>query len=280
MRILIAEDDAALSGFVGQGLREEQYTVDVAEDGEQARAMGSEVDYDLVVLDLNLPKLDGVSVLRHLRLRRPSLPVLVLTLRSRVEDRVQCLDTGADDYLAKPFSFSELSARIRALLRRSHLPSESVLEVEDLKLDRVERRAERAGRRIELTSKEFALLEYLMRNAGRQVSRAMIIEHVWNMTFDTTTNVVDVYINFSIEVTTAYSVSQPNPLASGQTEVVPETKLKATEGVARNVALNEGASVEELVTRLQAIGATARDVVSILQAIKAAGALEAELEII
>jgi two-component system, OmpR family, copper resistance phosphate regulon response regulator CusR len=194
MRILIAEDDAALAGFVRQGLQGEHYAVDVVEDGEQARAMGSEFDYDLVILDLNLPKLDGVSVLRHLRLKRPNLPVLVLTQRSRVEDRVQCLDTGADDYLPKPFSFSELSARIRALLRRSHLPSESVLVVEDLKLDRVEHRAERAGRRIELTSKEFSLLEYLMRNAGRQVSRAMIIEHVWNLTFDTTTNVVDVYI--------------------------------------------------------------------------------------
>ncbi len=194
MRILIAEDDAALAGFVRQGLAGEHYAVDVVEDGEQARAMGSEFDYDLVILDLNLPKLDGVSVLRHLRLKRPSLPVLVLTQRSRVEDRVQCLDTGADDYLPKPFSFSELSARIRALLRRSHLPSESVLVVEDLQLDRVEHRAERAGRRIELTSKEFSLLEYLMRNAGRQVSRAMIIEHVWNLTFDTTTNVVDVYI--------------------------------------------------------------------------------------
>jgi HD-like signal output (HDOD) protein len=112
----------------------------------------------------------------------------------KVEDRVQCLDTGADDYLPKPFSFSELSARIRALLRRSHLPSESVIVVDDLKLDRVEHRAERAGRRIDLTTKEFSLLEYLMRNAGRQVSRAMIIEHVWNLTFDTTTNVVDVYI--------------------------------------------------------------------------------------
>lgn len=197
MRILIAEDDAALAGFVRQGLQAEHYTVDVAEDGEQARAMGSDVDYDLVILDLGLPRMDGVAVLRHLRLRRPSLPVLVLTLRSRVEDRVQCLDTGADDYLPKPFSFTELSARIRALLRRSHLPSESVLVVEDLKLDRVERRAERAGRRIELTSKEFSLLEYLMRNAGRQVSRAMIIEHVWNLTFDTTTNVVDVYINYA-----------------------------------------------------------------------------------
>jgi DNA-binding response OmpR family regulator len=128
-------------------------------------------------------------VLRHLRLRRPSLPVLVLTLRSRVEDRVQCLDTGADDYLPTPFSFTELSARIR-------LPSESVLVVEDLKLDRVERRAERTGRRIELTSKEFSLLEYLRRNAGRQVYRAMIIEHVRNLTFDTITNVVDVYINY------------------------------------------------------------------------------------
>jgi two-component system, OmpR family, copper resistance phosphate regulon response regulator CusR len=197
MRILIAEDDAALAGFVRQGLQGEHYAVDVVEDGEQARAMGSEFDYDLVILDLNLPKLDGVSVLRHLRLKRPSVPVLVLTQRSRVEDRVQCLDTGADDYLPKPFSFSELSARIRALLRRSHLPSESVLVVDDLKLDRVEHRAERAGRRIELTSKEFSLLEYLMRNAGRQVSRAMIIEHVWNLTFDTSTNVVDVYINYA-----------------------------------------------------------------------------------
>jgi two-component system copper resistance phosphate regulon response regulator CusR len=197
MRILIAEDDTALAGFVRQGLQGEHYAVDVVEDGEQARAMGSEFDYDLVILDLNLPKLDGVSVLRYLRLKRPSLPVLVLTQRGRVEDRVQCLDTGADDFLPKPFSFSELSARIRALLRRSHLPSESVLVLEDLKLDRVEHRAERAGRRIELTAKEFSLLEYLMRNAGRQVSRAMIIEHVWNLTFDTTTNVVDVYINYA-----------------------------------------------------------------------------------
>ncbi|HZW81157.1 MAG TPA: response regulator [Candidatus Deferrimicrobiaceae bacterium] len=197
MRILIAEDDAALASFVRQGLQGEHYAVDVAMDGEQARAMGSETDYDLVILDLNLPRVDGVAVLRHLRLKRPTLPVLVLTLRSRVEDRVQCLDTGADDYLPKPFSFSELSARIRALLRRSHLPSESVMMVEDLKLDRVEHRAERAGRRIELTSKEFSLLEYLMRNAGRQVSRAMIIEHVWNLTFDSTTNVVDVYINYA-----------------------------------------------------------------------------------
>ena len=194
MRILIAEDDEALAKFVRQGLESEHYTVDVFSDGEQARAAACENEYDVVILDLNLPKLDGVAVLRQLRLKKPSLPVLILTQRTRVEDRVQCLDTGADDYLAKPFSYSELSARIRALARRSHLPSESVLTVADLKLDRVEHRVERAGRRIELTSKEFSLLEYLMRNTGRKVTRSMIIEHVWNLTFDTTTNVVDVYI--------------------------------------------------------------------------------------
>ena len=196
MRVLMAEDDAALAKFVSQGLEAEHYTVDIYSDGEQARTAAHEIDYDLVILDLNLPKLDGVSVLRQLRAKKPTLPVLVLTQRSRVEDRVQCLDTGADDYLPKPFSFSELSARIRALLRRSHLPSESVLAIADLKLDRIEHRVERSGRRIDLTAKEFALLEYLMRNTGRCVTRAMIIEHVWNLTFDTTTNVVDVYINY------------------------------------------------------------------------------------
>ena len=196
MRILIAEDDEALARFVRQGLEAERYYVDVFKDGEQALSAATESEYGLVILDLNLPKLDGVGVLRHLRLRKPTLPVLVLTQRTKVEDRVQCLDTGADDYLPKPFSFNELSARIRALIRRSHLPSESVLSVGDLKLDRVQRLVERAGLRIDLTAKEFALLEYLMRHAGRNVTRSMIIEHVWNLTFDTTTNVVDVYINY------------------------------------------------------------------------------------
>jgi len=139
MRILIAEDDDALGKFVRQGLEAEQYKVDVFQDGEQARSAASDSEYDLVILDLNLPKVDGVSVLRHLRLKKPSLPVLVLTQRTRVEDRVECLDTGADDYLPKPFSFTELSARIRALLRRSHLPSEAVLSIADLKVDRVQR---------------------------------------------------------------------------------------------------------------------------------------------
>src|SRR6204780_4734126 len=161
MRILIAEDDEALAKFVSQGLTAERYTVDVCSDGEQARTAANEQDYDLIVLDLNLPKLDGVSILRQLRRQKPTLPVLVLTQRTRVEDRVQCLDTGADDYLAKPFSFSELSARIRALVRRSHLPPESVLTAGDLRLDRVQRLCERSGRRIELTGQEIFLLGYL-----------------------------------------------------------------------------------------------------------------------
>jgi len=196
MRILVVEDDAALASFIRKGLEAEHHAVDTALDGEQGRAMALGIDYDLVVLDLNLPGVDGLTVLKNLRQRKANLPVMILTARSRVEDRVQCLDAGADDYLAKPFSFVELAARARALLRRSHLPSESVLTVRDLSLDRVERKVARGGRPIELTTKEFALLEYMMRNAGRRLTRAMIIEHVWNLTFDSTTNVVDVYINY------------------------------------------------------------------------------------
>jgi len=193
----MAEDDEALAKFIRQGLEGEHFTVDVFNNGEQALSAALACDYEIVILDLNLPKLNGVGVLRQLRIKKPSLPILILTQRTRVEDRVQCLDTGADDYLAKPFSFSELSARIRALIRRSHLPSESLLTVADLKLDRVQHLVERGGLRIELTAKEFSLLEYLMRHAGREVTRSMIIEHVWNLTFDTTTNVVDVYINYA-----------------------------------------------------------------------------------
>jgi two-component system, OmpR family, copper resistance phosphate regulon response regulator CusR len=196
MRILLADHDADLAKFVAGSLDAEHYGVDIAADGEQARAMCTEHDYDLVVLDPNLPRLDGVSVLPHLRLKRSRLPVLVLTARSNVKDRVEWLRAGADDYLTKPFAFEELSARIHALLRRSYLPSESVLEVDDLKLDRLHNHAERAGRRILLSTKEFSLLEYLMRNAGRQLSRATIIEHVWSLTNDTPTNEVDVYINY------------------------------------------------------------------------------------
>jgi len=196
MRILIAEDDAALASFVRQGLEAEHYAVDVSADGEQVRALATELDYDLVVLDLNLARLDGVATLKSVRSKKSSLPILVLTARGKVEDWVLCLDHGADDYLVKPFSFSELSARIRALLRRSRMPSASVLAVEDLRLDRVERKVTRGNRALELTSKEFALLEYLMRNAGRRVTRTMIIAHVWNLSFDSSTNLVDVYINY------------------------------------------------------------------------------------
>jgi len=196
MRILIAEDDAPLAGFLRKGLEAEHYAVDVASDGQAACELATAYDYDLLVLDLNLPKRDGVAVLRDVRSTKEGVPILVLTGRTRVEDRVATLDQGADDYVTKPFSFSELSARVRALLRRGKLPQQVTLQVDDLMLDRIEHRVERGGKRIELTSKEFALLEYLMRNAGRCITRAMIIEHVWNISFDTTTNVVDVYINY------------------------------------------------------------------------------------
>ncbi len=196
MRILVVEDDTSLASFLQKGLESEHYAVDVAPDGEIACAMAGEIDYDLMILDLNLPKRDGIAVLRAVRPKKPSLPVLVLTGRSRIEDRVQSLDSGADDCLTKPFSYTELSARVRALLRRHPFTTESLLRIADLELNRVERTVKRAGKVIELTSKEFGLLEYLLRNAGRRITRTMIVEHVWNLSFDTGTNVVDVYINY------------------------------------------------------------------------------------
>lgn len=194
MRILIAEDDTGLASSIKANLEAGHYAAAVSAAGEEARAMASKGNFDLVVLDLNM--LQGLAILTFLRTQKPSMPILVLTEHNRVEDRVQCLDLGADDCLCKPFSFAELSARIRALMRRSHWPPESVLAVDDLKLDRVERRVERAGRRIDLTVKEFCLLEYLMRNAGRRMTRAMIVEHVWSLSFEPCTNVVDVYVNY------------------------------------------------------------------------------------
>jgi DNA-binding response OmpR family regulator len=196
MRILLAEDDAPVARFVRKGLEAEHYAVDVASDGEEAQFMIDEFDFDLAILDLNLPRVDGLEVLKHARARKASLPILILTARSGIEARVKGLDLGADDYLGKPFSFIELAARVRALLRRNNQPAEVKLRVADLEMDRVERRITRAGRNIELTPREFTFLEYLMRNAGRCVTRAMIIEHVWNFSFDTMTNVVDVYINY------------------------------------------------------------------------------------
>lgn len=196
MRVLIAEDDKPVANFVQKGLEAEQYAVDVAQDGDEAQFMVGQFDYDVAVLDLTLPRVDGLDVLKHIRETKPALPVLILTGRNRVEDRVKGLDLGADDYLTKPFSFSELSARVRALMRRAAQPAEVILRVDNLELNRVERTVKRAGHPMELTPKEFALLDYLMRNAGRCVTRAMIIEHVWNLSFDTMTNVVDVYINY------------------------------------------------------------------------------------
>ena len=196
MRILLAEDDVPVARFVRKGLEAEHYAVDVASDGEEAQFMIDEFNFDMVILDLNLPRVDGLEVLKHARTRKASLPILILSVRSGIEARVKGLDLGADDYLGKPFSFIELAARVRALLRRNNQPAEVKLRVADLEINRVERRITRAGRNIELTPREFTFLEYLMRNAGRCVTRAMIIEHVWNFSFDTMTNVVDVYINY------------------------------------------------------------------------------------
>jgi two-component system copper resistance phosphate regulon response regulator CusR len=196
VRILVAEDDRPVASFLKKGLEAEHYAVDVVPDGQEALYMAEEYDYDLVLLDLVLPKMDGLQVLRQIRSRKKNLPVLVLTGRTRVEDRVKGLDLGADDYMVKPFAFRELTARVRALLRRGEVPAEFRLQVEDLEMNLVDRTVCRGERKIELTPKEFALLEYLMRNHGRAVSRPMIIEHVWNFSFDTMTNVVDVYINY------------------------------------------------------------------------------------
>lgn len=196
MRILVAEDDRPVASFLKKGLEAEHYAVDIVPDGEEALYMAEEYDYDLLLLDLVLPKIDGLQVLRQIRTRKKNLPVLILTGRTRVEDRVNGLDIGADDYMTKPFAFRELTARVRALLRRGNSPADFTLQVDDLEMNLVERTVRRGERRIELTPKEFALLEYLMRNQGRAVSRPMIIEHVWNFSFDTMTNVVDVYINY------------------------------------------------------------------------------------
>ncbi len=194
--ILVVEDNRPLTNFLRRQLEAASYQVDVSYDGESANQALADNKYDLVILDLTLPKLDGVSVLKSLRPKNPELPVLVLTARSRVEDRVLCLDTGADDCLIKPFSVAELLARVRVLLRRSSSPAQEMLAVGDLTLDRREWKVERKGRLIDLTPREFAVLEFLMRNAGRPVSRARVMEEVWNTPFDPSTNVVDVYVKY------------------------------------------------------------------------------------
>jgi DNA-binding response OmpR family regulator len=194
MRILVVEDDQKVANFIQRGLEQEGYAVDVLREGTLAGEQARTIDYDAVVLDLMLPGRSGFQVLRDIRARKPSLPVVILTAKDAVEDRITGLDSGADDYMVKPFALAELSARLRAVLRRG-APRENVLRVADLELDTMNRIVRRAGRRVDLTAKEYALLEYLMRNSGRPLTKSLIIEHVWDIHFDSISNVVEVHIN-------------------------------------------------------------------------------------
>lgn len=195
MRILIVEDDAKIAGYLKRGLEEQGYAVDAVGNGRDALDWAIAAPYDLVLLDLMLPGIDGLEVCRELRRRNQHMPVLMLTARDAIQDRVAGLDAGADDYLVKPFAMPELLARLRALTRRSEgRPRDTALQVADLTLDTATHRVQRGGRNIELTTKEFAVLEYLMREAGRVLTRNMIAEHVWNFDDVNQSNVVDVYI--------------------------------------------------------------------------------------
>jgi len=195
MRILLVEDDAVIASSLSKGLREEAYAVDVATDGDAAVSQAAINPYDAIVLDVMLPKRDGFAVCRELRQRGLTTPVLMLTARDAVRDRITGLDTGADDYLTKPFEFGELLARLRALLRRGPALAPAVLRVADLELDTRAQRATRAGREVALTTREYALLEFLARNAGRVVGRAEISDHVWDDNYDPVSNLIESYIN-------------------------------------------------------------------------------------
>ncbi len=195
MRILIVEDEKKVAGFIKKGMEEETYAVDVAYDGEEGLLLADTNQYDLIVLDLMLPKMGGLEVLTQLRDKRVNTPILLLTAKDSVEDKVTGLNKGADDYLTKPFAFSELLARVRSLLRRGQAETQTVLQVSDLTLDLISHKVNRNGEEIELTGKEYSLLEYFMRNVGKVLTRTMIAEHVWDYNFDTFTNVIDVYIN-------------------------------------------------------------------------------------
>lgn len=196
MRILVVEDEKKVSNFILQALKEEQYAVDQAFDGEDGLLLAETYEYDLVVLDLMLPGKGGLNIILELRNKGYKTPILVLTARDAVRDKVTALDSGGDDYLTKPFSIEEFIARVRALLRRGSPNNAVVIKVADLSLDLLRHEACRGMRKIDLTNKEYALLEYLMRNPNRLLTRSMIAEHVWNIDFDTETNVIDVYITY------------------------------------------------------------------------------------
>lgn len=195
MRALIIEDDVGVARFIDRGLRENGFVSETANDGEEGCRRAFVENFDVIVLDLMLPGRDGFSILRELRKRGDQTPIICLTARDTVDDRVTGLDLGADDYLVKPFSFAELLARIRALLRRGAALSDNPIQIADLSIDVVSRRVQRAGRRIDLSAREFALLEYLARHGGEVVSRTMLLEKVWDVNRDPQTNVVDVHIN-------------------------------------------------------------------------------------
>jgi DNA-binding response OmpR family regulator len=195
-RILVVEDDAPLARLLASGLAAESFAVDLVHDGEAAAHALESGQHSLVMLDLNLPKMDGLSLLQKLRTTQPLLPVLVLTGRSRTEDMVRALDLGADDCLLKPFSLLELMARVRVLLRRAASPGQEIVKATGLTLDRAEFRVERNGRQISLTPREFAVLEFLVQHANKPISRATLMQQVWNMPYETNTNIVDVYMKY------------------------------------------------------------------------------------
>jgi heavy metal response regulator len=196
VRILVVEDERKVASFIKKGLEEEGYAVDVAADGEEGLVMALTRVHDLIILDIRLPRMDGLRVLQALRQDDVTAPVLLLTVRATIEDKVLGLDAGADDYLTKPFAFQELVARVRALLRRRTDAEPTLLRIGDLTLDPARRTVTRGGEKIDLTPREFALLDYFMRNPGRVLTRTMIAEHVWDYSFDTSTNVIDVYVNY------------------------------------------------------------------------------------
>lgn len=196
MRILLVEDELGIAQFINQGLRESGYTVDIAQDGQIAKDYILEIEYDIIILDIMIPKIDGLKLLGEIRAQKILTPVLLLTAKDGIEDRVIGLDRGADDYLIKPFAFSELLARLRALQRRPPLQIENTLELSDLSMDLVKREVRRGGKLIELSPLEFKLLEYFLRNANRVLTRTQIGEYVWNLDFCTDSNVVDVYVGY------------------------------------------------------------------------------------